>query len=145
MASQFTLKVGDIRKIKPEHRGACCAMDYKCNIYVEITKVASSYYYYNGLDKDKVPTGYSCYCCYNDSHLELTNSNSKSFMENIVTFAKNLVLSADEKSLREAGLKNNCGEYTAEAKEIIMAKLMKDNEAYLITITAALKAEKADK
>lgn len=65
--------------------------------------------------------------------------NKKTFMENIVSFAKNLTLSADEKLLREAGLKNSCGDYTSEARELVLQKLIKDNEAYLIEVATAAK------
>ncbi len=61
-------------------------------------------------------------------------SNCTTQMNSIVKFAKNLVLSADEKLLRKYGFKNDCGDYSCEAKEVVMAKLMADNESYLITI-----------
>lgn len=43
----------------------------------------------------------------------------KKYMTNIVEFAKNLTLSADEKVLREVGLKNSEGNWTYEAISII--------------------------
>jgi hypothetical protein len=62
-------------------------------------------------------------------------------MSNIVTFAKNLALSKEEKLLRKYGLKDECGNYTAYAGEIIMKKLIEDNEAELIKICEAKEAE----
>ena len=64
-------------------------------------------------------------------------------MENIIKFAKNLVLSEDEKLLRKYGIKNDCGEYTEVAASLVTEKLLKDNEAYLIDI--AKKKEEEDK
>ena len=40
-------------------------------------------------------------------------------MESVVKFAKDLTLSADEKALRQAGLKNEDGVWTIESKKII--------------------------
>jgi len=65
----------------------------------------------------------------------------KGVMKNIIKFAKNLVLSADEKLLRKYNLKNDCGEYTAEARELVINKLIADNEAYLIDLAKKLEAE----
>lgn len=62
-------------------------------------------------------------------------------MNPIIEFAKNLTLSADEKLLRKVGLKDECGEYTASAMEIVLDKLMKDNEPYLLTIAKELEKE----
>jgi hypothetical protein len=44
--------------------------------------------------------------------------NNKTNMD-IVTFAKNLTLSSDEKLLREVGIKDNCGNYTGSALDIV--------------------------
>ena len=72
--------------------------------------------------------------------------NKKTFMSNIVEFAKNLVLSADEKLLRKVGLKDSCGEYSRDAKEIIITKLCKENEAHLLEVAKAMDEEnKANK
>lgn len=65
----------------------------------------------------------------------------KKIMTSVKTFVKNLTLSADEKLLRKFGLKNDCGEYTSEAREAVFAKIVADNEAYLITIAKGLEAE----
>lgn len=70
-------------------------------------------------------------------------------MGKIISFAKNLVLSATEKKLRKHGLKDECGNYTAEYEEIVQAKLNKDNEEYVLGIVGDMekeeKAEKKDK
>lgn len=77
------------------------------------------------------------------------NKNNKqtknNIMSKITTFAKNLVLSADEKLLRKYGLKNECGEFTDEAESLVIAKLVKENEAYLIELAKAMEAEEAKK
>ena len=62
-------------------------------------------------------------------------------MSNILEFAKNLVLSEDEKLLRKYNLKDSCGNYTSDAKELVVQKLMKDNEQVLIDTATALQAE----
>lgn len=68
-------------------------------------------------------------------------TNNKTNMSNIKTFVKNLALSADEKLLRKHGLKSDCGEYTDEAKEIVINELCKEKEAKLIEIAKGLEAE----
>lgn len=60
---------------------------------------------------------------------------------NITKFAKELLLSSDEKLMRKYGLKTECGDYTAEAREIILNKLCKDNEAELIDIAKKMNEE----
>lgn len=70
----------------------------------------------------------------------------QTIMSKITTFAKNLVLSADEKLLRKYGLKNECGEYTDEAEVLVTQKLIKENEAYLIELAKGMEVEeKANK
>ncbi len=71
--------------------------------------------------------------------------DKKTTMDNIVTFAKNLVLSSDEKILREMGLKSESGDYTPDAMRIVMQKLADDNKLYLIGIAKKAKAEKDSK
>lgn len=67
-------------------------------------------------------------------------SQKKSIMSSIIEFASNLVLSADEKLLRKYDLKNECG-YTDNARALVMEKLVKDNEAYLISVATAKQEE----
>lgn len=70
----------------------------------------------------------------------------KSFMSSILDFAKNAVLSADEKLLRKQNLKDTCGDYTNTAWELVKQKLMKDNEEYLVaTAKAKDEEDKANK
>lgn len=73
--------------------------------------------------------------------LEEDKKDKKTIMSKIMEFAKNLVLSADEKLLRKHDLKDSCGEYTEEAEVIVMQKIMKDNEEYLISIAKQLEEE----
>ncbi len=73
---------------------------------------------------------------------QINKTNNKN-MESIIKFAKNLVLSTDEKLLRKHGLKNDCGDYSKEAEQIVLTKLVKENEAYLVEL--ATKAEEENK
>ena len=63
----------------------------------------------------------------------------------IIKFAKELTLSADEKLLRKYGLKDECGEYTIEGRELVYRKLVADNGAYLIEIATKKEAEDKEK
>jgi hypothetical protein len=60
---------------------------------------------------------------------------------NIKKFVKTLTLSKEDKLLREYGLQNDCGDFTEEAKELVINKLVEDNKAYLIEIATKLKEE----
>lgn len=74
-----------------------------------------------------------------------TKINKKTIMSKITTFAKNLVLSADEKLLRKYGLHDECGNHTDEAEELVIAKLVKENEAYLIELAKGMELEEKNK
>ncbi len=77
---------------------------------------------------------------------EKTNKlNIKSKIMNVIKFAKNLTLSADEKLLRKYNLKDSNGEYTDEAEEIVMQKLIAENESHLVEIAKAMEAEEIKK
>jgi hypothetical protein len=60
---------------------------------------------------------------------------------NIKKFVKTLTLSKEDKLLREQGLQNDCGDFTEEAKELVIDKLVEDNKAYLVEIATKLKEE----
>lgn len=60
---------------------------------------------------------------------------------NIKKFVKTLTLSKEDKLLREYGLQNDCGDFTEEAKELVINKLVEDNKAYLVEIATQLKEE----
>ena len=60
---------------------------------------------------------------------------------NIKKFVKTLTLSKEDKLLREYGLQNDCGDFTEEAIELVINKLVEDNKAYLIEIATKLKEE----
>jgi hypothetical protein len=62
-------------------------------------------------------------------------------MSKITTFVKNSLLSADDKLLRKYGLQDECGDYTSEAVDLVKAKLVADNRAYLVETAKALEAE----
>ncbi len=68
-------------------------------------------------------------------------NKKQTFMSKATTYIKNLTLSADEKLLRKYGFKDDCGDYTSEGVELVKAKLVKDNEDYLITIAKGLEEE----
>ena len=69
----------------------------------------------------------------------------KNIMTTIKEFAKNLVLSADEKLLRKHGLKDGCGNYTLDARDLSIEKLTSDNEKYLIDIAEQKEKEETKK
>ena len=60
---------------------------------------------------------------------------------NIKKFVKTLTLSKEDKLLREYGLQNDCGDFTEEARELVINKLVEDNKAYLVEIATKLKEE----
>ena len=62
-------------------------------------------------------------------------------MSKLTSFVKNSLLSADEKLLRKYDLKDSCGDYTSEARELVIAKMIQDNEDYLIKVATELEAE----
>jgi uncharacterized protein YuzB (UPF0349 family) len=67
-------------------------------------------------------------------------------MNNILTFVRETFMSADEKAMRKAGLKTDCGTYTEAAKALVIEKLCRENEATLIeNAKAFLEEEKANK
>lgn len=62
-------------------------------------------------------------------------------MQDIIKFAKNMILSSDEKVLRKTGLKDDNGAFTETAWELTKQKLMQDNERSLIDIAKAKEEE----
>ncbi len=60
---------------------------------------------------------------------------------NIKKFVKTLTLSNEDKLLREYGLQNDCGDFTEEAKELVINKLVEENKDYLVEIATKLKEE----
>lgn len=60
---------------------------------------------------------------------------------NVKDFVKKLLLSEDEKLLIKHGLKGECGDYTQEAKDIVINKLVASEEKYLIEIATKKEAE----
>ena len=65
----------------------------------------------------------------------------RNIMSKLTSFVKNSLFSADEKLLRKYDLKDSCGDYTDEAEELVIDKLIKDNEAYLIEVATNMEAE----
>lgn len=65
----------------------------------------------------------------------------ETIMSKLTTFVKNSLLSADEKALRQVGLKTDCGEYTQEAIDLVLQELCKEKEARLIEVANGLLAE----
>lgn len=74
-----------------------------------------------------------------------TISEKKTIMSSIKEFAKNLILSADEKLLRKQGLKDSCGNWTCEAKDIAIDMLCNDKEKELIDIATKKELEETKK
>jgi len=60
---------------------------------------------------------------------------------NIKKFVKTLTLSKEDKLLREYNLQNDCGDFTEEAKELVINKLVEENKDYLVEIATKLKEE----
>ena len=60
---------------------------------------------------------------------------------NIKKFVKTLTLSKEDKLLREQGLQNDCGDFTEEARELVINKLVEENKDYLVEIATKLKEE----
>jgi len=54
----------------------------------------------------------------------------------LIEFDANNQLSAKERTFREYGIKDNKGEYTPIALELILQKLTRDNEDYLLELIA---------
>ena len=92
----------------------------------------------------------------------LNNNNNKTIMnteqsfpcgvaaagKSIVSFAKDLLLSPNEKLLRKCGLHDEYGKNTNDARELIMNKFLNspENQAYLLEVAEAKQAdEKANK
>jgi len=67
----------------------------------------------------------------------------KNIMSNIVNFAKDLLLSPEEKLLRKYGLHDENGKNRSEAEELIMDKFLNspENQAYLLEVATAKQAE----
>jgi hypothetical protein len=82
---------------------------------------------------------------YQSDNLTIKKQTKNNIMSKITTFAKNLVLSADEKLLRKYGLKDECGEFTDEAEDLVIAKLVKENESYLIELAKGMEEEEKNK
>jgi hypothetical protein len=66
-----------------------------------------------------------------------TISSAKNIMTNIIDFAKELTLSENERLLRKQGLKNSCGDYTEESRELVINRLCSEQEEYLIKVAKA--------
>jgi len=77
----------------------------------------------------------------NDGSCPSENKPTKNIMNKISTFVKNSLLSADERLMRKHGLKDEYGEYTNDARELIIAKTIQDNEEYFVTISKNFEAE----
>jgi hypothetical protein len=72
------------------------------------------------------------------------NKNNK-IMSTIKEFAKNLVRKKSERILIENDLKDECGNYTQEAKDLIMDLMCRENETYLLELIEKKEAQNKDK
>lgn len=84
--------------------------------------------------------GYSYYNAFNEPSNSSGNKVGK-IMSKVSEFVKNSLLSKEEKLLRKYGLKDSCGDYTDEAERLVIGKLVKENEAYLIEVATAMEVE----
>ena len=66
-------------------------------------------------------------------------------MTTVIEFAKGLALGADEKLLRKQGLKDSCGNFTPDAKELVIQKLVADNIKYLLDIATQKETDESTK
>ena len=73
------------------------------------------------------------------------NKPKGNIMSNIINFAKDLVLSADEKLLRKHGLKDECGNYTEAYNELRRMSANKEFEPKAIEIAKKKEAEETKK
>lgn len=102
-----------------------------------------------GISGSMCNCGFHTWEAYN-TQLEListvgTNNPVAKIMSSVKEFAKNLILGEDEKLLRKQGLKDSCGGYTTDAKDIVMDIVCKANEAELIKIAKAKEVEETKK
>lgn len=74
-----------------------------------------------------------------------SENKATNIMSKISEFVKSSLLSADEKLLRKYGLKSDCGEFTMEAQNLVITKLVKENENYLVEQAKALEVEEGKK
>lgn len=73
-------------------------------------------------------------------------NTTEKIMSKVSEFVKNSLLSKEEKLLRKYGLKDSCGDFTGEAERLVISKLVKENEEYLVGVAKDLEAEeKANK
>ena len=79
------------------------------------------------------------------SDLELVSAGNltgetkvKTIMTSIKTFVKEMGLTADEKVLRKAGLKTDCGDYTQDAIDVVLQAICKEKETELVEIAKGL-------
>lgn len=62
----------------------------------------------------------------------------------LALFVKNLGLSKEEKLMRKHGIKSEFGEYTVQAKEIVINTLCKERNADLLAIAQELETEEKE-
>lgn len=65
-------------------------------------------------------------------------------MNKLALFVKNLGLTKDEKIMRRQGIKNEHGEFTVQAKEIIINTLCRERETELLKIATELEIEEKE-
>ncbi len=146
-------KIGDkIRGISADIKGCegIIEGDTGAGWKIKITKGSSEY-----PNAEDLKEGVTCSrTTYWINHIELiTNESSNTsqntvgkIMNNITKFVKNMTLTADEKLLRKFGFKNDCGEYTQDAKDFAILKLCEEKEVLMVEVAKGLdKEEKASK
>ena len=113
---------------------------YEC----ELELADTTGYYFNMVDT--INNAYQIFTTAEEITLKDNCEKSpKNIMTTIKEFAKNLVLSTDEKLLRKHGLKDSCGNFTIDAKDLVIEKLTSDNVKYLIDIAEQKEKEEVKK
>lgn len=86
------------------------------------------------------------FVCKSNAFTNEVTKKSTTMLQGIKNFIKNIALSSDEKLLRKYELKNDCGEYSDEAKALVLRYLTAQNESVLIEWAKAYDEEvKAEK
>ena len=111
-----------------------CVWDYEIELVEEKCEPCSSNIFV-GIDMGIEETiNNNDTCC-------VSEKKSAGIMSKISSFVRNSLLSADDKLLRKYCLQDACGDYTDEAVDLVKAKLVADNRAYLVEQAKALEAE----
>lgn len=79
-----------------------------------------------------------------DKEITIYKPNNNNNMNRLINFVKTLTLSKEEKLLRKHGLKTENGDYTTDAKEVVINTLCAEKEPDLIKIAEGLEAQEKE-